>query len=164
MLSFVFVPKFLWAYLRKGLGGSTKVPFSVGPQAAQVRYTIYRLGRGKLTLSFNAKISCKCRNKLHLPLRTVVLVFSLQSEGKLSVLDEFAAFKFLRCRQLSFPLIKRGNDNKLHRKNSKATNPSNPSNPNPNPNPNNHQTGLNHRLKERCHYRHTDTHFGGAGD
>ena len=31
----------------------------------------------------NAKISCKCRNKLHLPLRTVVLVFSVQSEGKL---------------------------------------------------------------------------------
>ena len=31
----------------------------------------------------NAKVSCKCRNKLHLPLRTVVLVFSVQSEGKL---------------------------------------------------------------------------------
>ena len=31
----------------------------------------------------NVKISCKCRNKLRLPLRTVVLVFSVQSEGKL---------------------------------------------------------------------------------
>ena len=30
----------------------------------------------------NTKVSCKCRNKLHLPLRTVVLVFSVQSEGK----------------------------------------------------------------------------------
>ena len=31
----------------------------------------------------NAKISCKCRHKLHLPLRTVVLVISVQLEGKL---------------------------------------------------------------------------------
>ena len=30
----------------------------------------------------NAKISCKCRNELHLALRTVVHVFSVQSEGK----------------------------------------------------------------------------------
>ena len=31
----------------------------------------------------NAKVSFKCRNKFHLPLRTVVLVFSVQSEHKL---------------------------------------------------------------------------------
>ena len=35
----------------------------------------------------NAKVSCKCRNKVHLPLRTVVLIFSVQSECKLSPLE-----------------------------------------------------------------------------
>ena len=60
-------------------------------QAAQAQYTIYRLYSGKINFELiNAKISCKCRNKLHLPLRTVLLVFSVQSEGKLaSVLDGF---------------------------------------------------------------------------
>ena len=43
----------------------------------------------------NAKVSCKCRNKLHLPVRTVVLVFSVQT---VSVLDGFVAYEFLRCR------------------------------------------------------------------
>ena len=37
---------------------------------------------GKINFELiNAKISCKCRNKLHLPLRTVVLVFSVQLIG-----------------------------------------------------------------------------------
>ena len=31
----------------------------------------------------NAKVGCKCRNKIHLPVRTVVLVLSVQSERKL---------------------------------------------------------------------------------
>ena len=35
----------------------------------------------------NAKVSCKCRNKVHLPIRTVVLIFSVQSERKLSPLE-----------------------------------------------------------------------------
>ena len=35
----------------------------------------------------NAKVSCKCRNKAHLPLRTVVVIFSVQSERKLSPLE-----------------------------------------------------------------------------
>ena len=49
----------------------------------------------------NAKVSCECRKKLHLPLPTVVLVFSVHSEGKLlSVLDGFVAFEFLRCRKM----------------------------------------------------------------
>ena len=59
---------------------------------------IYEYGLTYFEL-INAKISCKCRKKVRLPLHTVVLVFSVQSEGKLvSVLDEFVAFEFLRCR------------------------------------------------------------------
>ena len=45
----------------------------------------------------NAKISCKCRNKLHLPLRIVVLVFSVGGQT-VSVLAGFVAFEFLRSR------------------------------------------------------------------
>ena len=50
------------------------------PSSAYDLYTLY----GKIYFQLiNAKITCKCRNKFHLPLRTVVLVFSVQSEGKL---------------------------------------------------------------------------------
>ena len=39
---------------------------------------------GKINFELiNAQKSCKCRNKLHLPLCPAVLVFSVQSEGKL---------------------------------------------------------------------------------
>ena len=55
-----------------------------GSEAAQALYTIYRLCTWKIKFELvNDKISCKCRSKLHLPLRTVILVFSVQSEGKL---------------------------------------------------------------------------------
>ena len=76
---------------------------SVPAVRAQIRLVAHRQPKlgilfiafvwGKLTELVNAKISCKCKNKLHLPLRKVVFVFSVQSEGKfVSVLDGLSNF------------------------------------------------------------------------
>ena len=74
--------------------------FLVRSQAAQAAVYDLQTLYGKTYFELiNAKISCKCRNKVRLPLHTVVLVFSVKSEGKfVSVLDGFVAFELLRCR------------------------------------------------------------------
>ena len=68
-----------WGVKKKILGFQNSPPTG-RPSLVYDLETLYGEVNFQLT---NAKVSFKCRNKFHLPLRTVVLVFSVQSDCKL---------------------------------------------------------------------------------
>ena len=70
------IPKRLLKYSEKEIEGDTQREHKFG-----IGFIDFY---GKIKFEpINAKVSCKCRNKLHLALRMVVLIFSVQSERKL---------------------------------------------------------------------------------